>query len=57
LLVGLHVLGATLVWVASLRLLLVMSAPVEPTPGGPRESRDARRDTGDQTGRDLVANG
>ncbi len=50
LLVGLHVFGACLVWVAVLRLRLEMQSP----PGHPAESRHVDRRADDPTGRDLV---
>jgi len=55
LLVGLHVLGASLVWIAVLRFALGLSAPA----GGPRESVHGHPGDdhagGDRTGRDVVA--
>jgi cytochrome c oxidase assembly protein subunit 15 len=54
LLVGLHVLGASLVWVAVLSLYLHLRAPVEPAPPGPRES--GREHPGRLPHGDLVTN-
>jgi cytochrome c oxidase assembly protein subunit 15 len=54
LLVALHVLGASLVWVAVLNLALHLRAPVEPTPGSPRESGHAPEHTVDLPHGDLV---
>jgi cytochrome c oxidase assembly protein subunit 15 len=50
-LVGLHVFGATLVWIASLQLFLSMSAPVEQGTSGPAES------SGGHDRSDLVPHG
>jgi len=52
LLVGLHVLGACLVWLAVLRLRLEMRAPVL----RPAELSHAHRHGEHATGRDLVTN-
>ena len=54
-LVALHVLGATLVWVAALNLVLQMHAPVEPTPLVGAQSEGGR--SHDLAGRDLVTRG
>jgi cytochrome c oxidase assembly protein subunit 15 len=53
LLVGLHVLGASLVWLTVVNLLLEMTAPLP----DPRESTHVDRVAIHQTGRDLVAHG
>ncbi len=59
LLVGLHVLGACLVWIAVLRFALGLSAPA----GGPRDfphddpGHDRAAGDGDGAGRDVVALG
>lgn len=54
LLVGLHVLGASLVWVAALNLLLRMRAPVVTTAPGPAQSAGVHDRPAHRTGGDLV---
>ncbi|WP_254126766.1 hypothetical protein [Aquihabitans sp. G128] len=53
LLVALHVLGASLVWVAVLNLALQMRAPVVDGPSGPRDS-DGEQRAGHLSDGDLV---
>lgn len=55
LLVGLHVLGSCLVWVATLHLVLRLRTPVEPEGTGPRDWR--RDDAPDLPHGDLVPHG
>jgi cytochrome c oxidase assembly protein subunit 15 len=60
LLVGLHVFGATVVWIAALRVVLRMKAPVdvdamEPQADGLARSSGGIQYAGGRTGRDVLA--